>query len=213
MFDMPRVRSTARVTVCAFLVLLGRPAAAQVAELPVLAVGDRWEFAVYDSVPTATANRIWIVTSLEQGRVHATENGQPLVLTAELNLVDSPRASETNSRALSFPLQVGKRWRYTSDWLFKPKSSRGRLVVDAAVVAHETVRVPAGEFAAFKLEARGELSGQSPADTFYAGHTTTTYWYAPAARAIVKSIHHNPYLGTTTTELIAFKAAAPAQVR
>ena len=51
----------------------------------------------------------------------------------------------------------------------------------------------------------GELGGASPSNTFFAGQTTTTYWYAPAARAIVKSVHHNPYQGTTTVVLVDFK--------
>jgi putative ABC transport system substrate-binding protein len=33
----------------------------------------------------------------------------------------------------------------------------------------------------------------------------TTYWYAPAARAIVKSVTHNPYLGMSTVELVEFQ--------
>jgi hypothetical protein len=64
-------------------------------------------------------------------------------------------------------------------------------------VGRERVSVPAGDFDAFKLFARGTLGGSSPMNTFYAGETTTTYWYAPSARAIVKSVHHNPYLGRT----------------
>lgn len=58
--------------------------------------------------------------------------------------------TESNPKALSVPLEVGRRWRYTSEWLFKPKGSK----IDA--------------------------------------ETTTTYWYAPAVRAIVKSEFHNP---------------------
>lgn len=181
------------------------PAHAQVAERPALAVGDRWEFVVFYTVPSRVPNRSWVITAVGPGRVAGTENGEPLTLTDELNVVDSPRQSESNPRSLSFPLEVGKRWRYDSEWVFKPKSSRGTLAVDVSVVGHEAVEVPAGRFDAFKLEAIGELGGASPANTFYAGRTTTTYWYAPAARAIVKSVHHNPYQGTTTVELVAFK--------
>jgi hypothetical protein len=143
-----------------------------------------------------------VITSVENERLLATENGEPLTLTAELNVVDSPRQSETNPRLLNFPLAVGKRWQYTSTWLFKPKSSRGSIAAAVAVVSYEPIEVPAGRFDAFKIEALAELGGSSPSNTFYAGQATTTYWYAPAARAIVKSIHHNPYQGTTTVELV-----------
>jgi len=180
-------------------------AQAQTAQRPAIAVGDSWQFVVYYTVPSRTPNRSWVITSIGGERLLGTENGEPLTLTAELNVVDSPRQSETNPRSLSFPLEVGKRWRYASNWLFKPKSSRGSIVMDVAVVGYEPIEVPAGKFEAFKLEATGELGGSSPSNTFYAGQTTTTYWYAPAARAIVKSVHHNPYQGTTTVELVEFR--------
>jgi hypothetical protein len=33
----------------------------------------------------------------------------------------------------------------------------------------------------------------------------TTYWYAPAARAIVRSVSHNPYLGPINVDLVQFQ--------
>jgi hypothetical protein len=185
--------------------LLAPAAHAQMALLPSVSAGDAWNFAVYYTAPTAVPNRSWVVKSVNDVRIEATENGEPLALTRELNVLDSPRHSESDPRALSFPLQVGNRWRYTTDWLFKAKSSRGNLVVDVKVVSYEAVRVPAGVFEAFRLEAKGQLGGNSPTNTFFAGETTTTYWYAPAARAVVKSVYHNPYQGTTTVELVDFK--------
>jgi hypothetical protein len=70
---------------------------------------------------------------------------------------------------------------------------------------HGKVTVPAGDFDAFKLTSRESLSGTSPIGSQYAGETTRTYWYAPAAHAIVKSLSHNPYLGPSTVELVAFE--------
>ncbi len=177
-------------------------AQAPVAQQPVVAVGDSWKFVVYYTVPSRIPNRTWTISSIKGERLLGTENGAPLTLTRELNVVDSPRQAETNSRLLSFPLAVGKRWQYRSNWLFKPKSSRGSIDADVVVVAYESIDVPAGRFEAFKLQAVAELGGSSPSDTFYAGQTTTTYWYAPVARAIVKSVHHNPYQGSTTVELV-----------
>jgi len=160
---------------------------------------------VYYTVPSKVPNRTWVITSIGSDRIYGTENGEPLTLSADLNVVDSPRQSETNPRLLSFPLELGKRWKYDSNWLFKPKSSRGTLSVEVAVASYEPIDVPAGRFEAFKLVATGQLGGWSPSNTFYAGQTTTTYWYAPAARGVVKSIHHNPYQGTSTVELVSFK--------
>jgi len=98
--------------------------------------------------------------------------------------------------------KVGNRWTYTSDWDFKPKAAHGRAVVEVVVAAHEKVRVPAGEFDAFRLASTETLSGTSPIGSQYAGEVTRTYWYAPSARAIVKSITRHPYLGPSTVELV-----------
>lgn len=187
------------------LALFAGPASAQKAEQPAVKAGDRWQFAEYFSVPSAKPNRTWVITSVTPQAVAGTENGEPLRLTPDLNVLESPRHKESNPRSLSFPLEVGKRWRYASDWVFKAKGSSGTVVVDVAVMGHEKVKVPAGDFEAFKLVAKGKLGGTSPINSQYDAETTTTYWYAPAARAIVKSVHHNPYLGTSTVELVGLQ--------
>lgn len=175
---------------------------AQKAERPHVKVGDQWQFVVYHSVPSTKPNRAWVITSVTPTGIAGSENGEPLVLTPDLNVLESPRDKYSNPKALSFPLEVGKRWRYTSDWVFKAKGSNGSVIVDVAVAGHEKVAVPAGEFDAFKMVAKGRLSGTSPINSEYAAETTTTYWYAPAARAVVKTISHNPYLGISTVELV-----------
>lgn len=184
------------------LAVCATSALAQTADRPSVKVGDQWQFAVYYSAPSAEPNRVWVVTSVTPQGIEGTENGEPLILTPELNVLESPRHKESNPKTLSFPLEVGKRWRYASDWVFKAKGSKGSVIVDVTVVGSEEVKVPAGEFDAFKLVAKGSLHGTSPINSQYAGETTTTYWYAPAARVIVRSVHHNPYLGTSTVELV-----------
>jgi hypothetical protein len=162
------------------LMLFADSAIAQKADRPDVRVGDEWKFAVYFTVPSATPNRAWVITSVTAAGVEGTENGEPLRLTPELNVIESPREKSSNPRLLAFPLEVGKRWQYANDWLFKPKGSQGKSVVDVAVVAYEKVTVPAGEFEAFKLTSREALSGTSPIASQYAGETTRAYWYAPA---------------------------------
>ena len=203
--DVPSQASVTRNAALLIVLLAALPANAQRAERPAVAVGDRWDFAVYYTEPSRVPNRTWLITSVDKDRLHGTENGEPLTLSRDLNIVDAPRQSESNQRLLEFPLEVGKRWQYTSEWLFKPKGSRGTLAVEVTVAGYEPVDVPAGRFAAFRLLAVGELGGSAPSGTFFAGKTSTTLWYAPAARAIVKSIHFNPYQGTTTVELTGFR--------
>ena len=193
------------VAAAVVLALGTAPALAQRAERPQVRAGDRWEFAVYYTVPATAPNRTWVISAVTPERIEGTENGEPLLLTADLNVVDSPREQSSNPTLLRFPLEVGRHWSFASDYLFKPKRSRGRTVTDVIVVAHERVAVAAGEFDAFKLEAKGHLSGTSPIGSRIDAETFLTYWYAPAARAIVKSVYHNPYLGPSNVELVAFE--------
>lgn len=209
MVSAPRLASSLATVglVMAAVAFIAWPLAAQsqVADAPRVQPGDTWNFAVSYVGPSTVPNRRWVVRSVTPERIEATEDGEPLVLSPHLNVLDAPKTSETNPQALRFPLAVGQRWRYATEWLFKPKMSRGTLDVEVAVVRQESVTVPAGTFQAFRLESKGELGGHSPSNTFYAGQVTTTYWYAPDARAVVKSIHHNPYQGTTTVQLVDWK--------
>jgi len=186
------------------LAALGGPALAQRAEQPVVKAGDQWQFVEYYTVASTTPNRTWVVTSVTPAGIIGTDNGEPLRLTADLNVVDSPRERNSNSTMLRFPLEVGSHWSFANDYLFKPKSSEGRAVTDVMVVGREKVTVVAGEFDAFKLEAKGRLSGTSPIKSKVDAETFATYWYAPAARAVVKATYRNPYLGPRTVELVTY---------
>jgi hypothetical protein len=190
--------------VMAALTLTG-PAWAQEATRPDVKVGDQWRFAVYHTVPTTTPARTWVITAVGPAKIEGTENGEPLALTPDLNVLDSPQSAYSNPLALSFPLTVGKRWRYVTEWLFKPKGSKGSSTVDVIVTAYEKIVVPAGEFDAFRLSSTASLHGISPINSHYAGEVTTTYWYAPAARAVVRSTSHNPYLGPTSVDLVELR--------
>ena len=174
---------------------------AQRAEPPVIRAGDEWKFVVYYTVPSTTPNRSWVITSVGAAGIQGTENGEPLLLSSELNILESTEIRASNMRMLSFPLEVGKKWHYESDWLFKPKASKGTFTSDVTVVAYEKIRVPAGEFDAFKL-----IEKRSMRAVAIDVETSLTSWYAPAASAIVKSVYTNPSLGSTlTTELVSFQ--------
>jgi len=194
-------------TVLAALALSGlaAPVSAQKADAPSVQVGDQWQFVVYYTVPSTTPNRSWIITSVAAARIEGTENGEPLILTTELNVLESPRDRLSNPKGLNFPLEVGKKWRYESDWLFKSKGSKGTFISDVAIVGYEKIRVPAGEFDAFKLVAKSAVRGISGINSTIDAETTHTYWYAPAANAIVRSEVRNPYLGPSTVELVSFR--------
>ena len=80
---------------------------------------------------------------------------------------------------------------------------QNRTNMSVAVLGYEKVRVPAGEFDAFKLEAKGIwVSPQAP---FAPGAVYLTYWYAPAVRAIVKKEEQATGMPIHVTELVEFQ--------
>jgi hypothetical protein len=206
MNGLERGSRMARVACLAILAFaaLASPGIAQKADRPLVRTGDRWQFVEYYGIASTEPNRAWVVTSVTPSRIEGTENGEPLLLTSELNVLDSPRNKNSNPKALSFPLEVGKQWRFASEWEFKVTGSKGSSIADVEVVSYEKVSVPAGDFEAFKLMLKGNIRGISAKNSVIEAEVTATYWYAPAARAIVKSISRNPYIGVTTVELVKF---------
>jgi hypothetical protein len=192
--------------IASILVSLPLAAAAQIAERPDVKPGDQWQYAVYYAVPSAIPNRTWIVTSVGAHGIVGTEDGKPLRLTRELNPRESPLLKQTGTEMLRFPLRVGAAWKSVGHVQFQDDGSRARVENHVRVEAHERVRTAAGEFDAFRLSARGTIEGASYAGAGQLrGETRTTYWYAPAARAIVKSTNRNTYRGESTVELVAFR--------
>jgi hypothetical protein len=175
------VRSLCSVAVLALAVMAG-PVLAQKAERPSVKVGDQWRYEVrLGPVGVKSSDIVRVITSVTPSRIEGTENGVALVLTPELNNVESPRSKNSDQRLLNFPLTVGKQWKFTDDYEFTFEEVPGRGNFSAKVVGYEKVRVPAGEFDAFKLEAKGKwVTGGA------SGEASWTYWYAAAARAIVK---------------------------
>jgi len=174
----PVIRYFFSVVVVA-LAVQTNPAFAQKADLPAVKVGDRWTFKVSEA--GAKADRHWVVTSVTPDRIEGTENAKPLALTPELNEIESPRGKDSNRKLLSFPLEVGKKWDFADEYVLlgNKRSTRANVTV----TGYGKIRVPAGEFDAFKLEAKSVWMNRKEN---VAGDYSARYWYAPVARAIVK---------------------------
>ena len=174
-------------------------------ERPNVRVGDRWMF-VLRSTSGAKLEYAWAVTSVSPTGIEGTENGQPLALIPDLNIIKSPQEKNSDDRLLSFPLEVGKQWSYVDDYDLNDMTLgtlQGRGERSVVVLAYEKVRVPAGEFDAFRLEAKGTwVSPQAP---IAPGADYVTYWYAPAVRSIVKKEHQSTGMPIYTTELVEFQ--------
>ena len=79
-----------RIAVCVGVgsALLAGPALAQKAERPEVRVGDRWQFVRYYSVASKKPNLAWEINSVTATEISATENGEPLLMTPDLNVVE-----------------------------------------------------------------------------------------------------------------------------
>jgi len=90
-----------------------------------------------------------------------------------------------------FPLTPGKQWTYE----YETKRAAGgtvRFEMSARVAGWEDIAVPAGTFRAMRIEHDGYWSREADFATegrsgSVRGRYQVTYWYAPAAKAIVKS--------------------------
>jgi hypothetical protein len=127
------------------LITLGGTAQAQdkVTERPNVKVGDRWVFV--RSTSGAKLEYTWVVTSVSPAGIEGTENGKPLTLTPDLNIIESPQQKNSDERGLSFPLEVGKQWSYDNDYLLNDMTFgtlQGHLKASVAVLGYEKVRVP-----------------------------------------------------------------------
>jgi hypothetical protein len=84
----------------------------------------------------------------------------------------------------SWPLWVGKTWDTAHSTVnFERNGGGGWLTPHRKVAAYEDVTVPAGTFKAFRIE-------QTPGSGYSAD--SSTYWYAPAVKVIVKAEYSSP---------------------
>jgi hypothetical protein len=186
------------------LAILASPALAQSADRPIVKVGDEWQFIQYNLVPIEKPNLVWVITSVTPEGIAGTSNGMPLTLTSDLNIIESPTRKFSDRRNLSFPLEIGKSWTYTNQVEFKDLGGTTRMDAGVTVTAYQKITVRAGQFDAFKIEAKGKW-GQEGAAGLAATEFTETSWYSPSARAIVKQVWRDPQVGERVLELVSFK--------
>lgn len=172
-----------------------------VAEFPVMSIGDTWVSSHYSNTH-GTAIFTYQVTSvdpdgsfdikqendksIDRNFVHfdATANGVPMTMGNDYDL-----------EALQFPLFVGKAWETEA----RTKSSNGDTYTYKTwyvVNEYTTIETDAGSFDAFLI--RSKISNL---DASWTG--ISNYWYAPQARAIVKTTHtHLPGLEVLKVDLV-----------
>src|SRR5262245_49334492 len=175
--------------------------------------GDTWQFNIFRKGQIGTSTEVnegMYEVSVTQGvvKLYQVDGGQKIEKTIE---PDGPTQtfvrligqSETQRPTLKFPLSVGQTWTYQYETRPPGSKFNQRRSAEVSVVGMEQVTTPAGSFKAYKLiRSESASSGSLVGGT---SNVTTTYFYSPETRSIVKSyrvVDNNP--GTVETELIKF---------
>jgi hypothetical protein len=181
------------------------------AAAPVHKEGDTWQFNIFRKGQIASSTdqmEGMYELSVTQGvvKLYDMNSGQRNEIPIQ---PDGPtqgmlRLVEKSDRrpTLKFPLSVGQKWTY--EYEVRPLASKfnQRRSAEVNVVGIEQVTTPAGSFKAYKL-IRNENWARGWRGSLGGG--TTTYFYSPETKSIVKSSSlndDNP--GTIETELIKF---------
>lgn len=151
--------------------------------LPEIKVGDQWKLDTRDLYNNQLKSSSYmVVTAVSATRLDFDADGTTGFMTPALTVLDSPTATnDTGYEFLRFPLEVGKKWDFKTQWRNKRSGATGKSEFEVTVVGSESVTVAAGAFDAIKLRAIGQMSMAS-------GYwkVTLLYWYAPQARQIVR---------------------------
>jgi hypothetical protein len=106
---------------------------------------------------------------------------------------------------LKLPLEVGKKW--TTKFTVTGETFTSRVVQKRKVEKIEKVRVPAGEFEAFKIGFKGNFSGHAGGSLF-SGREKGADWVAiVGGKAIfVNSVYSNSFGEQASREMISTSA-------
>ena len=120
------------------------------------------------------------------------------------NGVDTVQISKTTNQKQSstpfrnWPLQVGKKWKYESEWE-NNEGTTGKTSQDAEIVSFEELNVEAGKFKAYKIEYKGIVTNSRG----FKGEMTDIWWYSPALKTYIKHVNKDGY-GVYVNELTSY---------
>lgn len=173
------------------------------AEVPTLKVGDRWKFEQNDRRTGVRESGLdQKITSVTASQIEGIENDGKLLMTTELNIVETSTAVVVGeSKRFNFPLVIGNKWDYKYQYVTKLNGNKGRWQLQATVVGYEKIKVPAGEFDAFKIEYTGFWNNDA---NHRNGNLKITNWFAPATRSLVKTEYDDGY-SNWVRQLVEFR--------
>lgn len=189
------------------------------ASAPVYRVGDTWTISSSDDPDSAgtTITLTVVSVSAKGAQISASHaNGPPYEIDLDATGSVTRRRTETydpSTDALRFPMSVGMSWmsnHTSSNGIDPAKTIASRVSVDGTEIIH----VPAGDFFAFRLVGHAEVNVLHGSRFFVTSRSTSTYWYAPAVKRVVKAEvviyrHLKGAERTETTELLNYSLVSP----
>jgi hypothetical protein len=162
---------------------------APTAEKPASNVGDVFEYA--KRFVSIDCQR-WEVTAVNQngydilkcGDYQAYVNAGSGTLTRIVSGGKPLFEFKPYSPTLVFPLEVGKKWQGKYDGYRADQGASWKSDVSCEAKAFEPVKVPAGEFEAYRISCVD--SWESPP---FRGEADSTFWYAPKIGSVVKNVN------------------------
>ena len=185
------------------------------AQAPVFKEGDTWQFNIgregdttsstafldglYEVVYTQGKVKLFKVTGSQKEEMVINPDGPSQGL---LNYI----GQSTQRTDLKFPLSVGAKWNYEYQVMPVGGKNTQRRVVEINVAGIEQVSTTAGSFKAFKL-VREEVWTAGVGKTVKIRRTTSTYYYSPETRSVVKRSSEDETTGQKIeSELVKFSA-------
>jgi len=190
-------RVLAALVLCVIAVSAATAQGSPRAEQPELKVGDQWRWERSDrrtGIKDAETKRV--ITAVSSTQIDGTENNSKLTLSPDHKVLESSAiVSSLPARFIEYPLEVGKKWEFKWAFTSKLNNANIRWQAEAEVKAYEKVKVPAGEFDAFKIEYKGYWNNDTSRGN---GRIRQTSWFAPAAKTFVKSEYDDGYSSNLT---------------
>ena len=116
--------------------------------------------------------------------------------TIQISTILNQDQSSTPFR--SWPLHVGKKWKYESEWE-NNEGTKGKTSQDVEIVSFEELNVAAGKFMAYKIEYKGIVTNSRG----FKGEMLDTWWYSPELKTYIKHVNNDGY-GMYTNELTSY---------
>ena len=168
------------------------------------------------SEPTLNDHRIgekwvWLEKSVAEGKIRWEGKELQEVVTFKCNLgfwngkdtiliSNTLNQEQSSTPYWSWPLKVGKKWKYESEW----KNAEGTPMttsMDVEVVSYGEEAVLAGRFEAYKIEYKGTITNSIGGSS----EIHEVYWYAPELKVNIKKVQDDGY-GSYVLELYDYNS-------